>query len=511
MKGIASSRKGKWMVAALLGAPLAALAGVAAVRTAVMEHPPVIAKLPVPGLPIDVQLAAERLAELIRLRTVAGAHPGVRQGDGGPAPLEALRDLLVARYPAFHSVATRTVLAGGTLVYEWPGSSAAAAPIVLMAHQDVVPEVNAEAWTHPPFSGAIADGRIWGRGAIDDKGSLVAILEAAEALASQGRMPPRTVYFVFGHDEELAGTGAAAAAAWLEERGVRALLVLDEGLLALEDHPVTQGPVALIGIAEKGFVNVRVVARSPGGHASMPPEETAVVQLARAIQAIHEHPFPLRYDGAVRAMVEALAPEVPLLARAAIANAWLLRPMLVSRIGATPQGAALLRTTIAPTMLAGSPRENVLATEASAWINLRIAPGDTVEGVMRHLQESVQGLGVTLEIVGEARDPSGISPVDDVAYRMVAGAARAVFDIPVAPSLLAGATDSRHMGRISDSIYRFQPILMKLAETAMIHGVDEHLSVDQLGRMIRFYGALLMAEAGGATASSASTSAPTIR
>lgn len=503
MTGSAGRRR--WIrPTAIAGAALAALVVVMAVRTALMGRPQVVTALMAPQLASDVQLAARRLGEAIRLRTIGGP-------DGGdPMSFEALREWLIDRYPAFHAVATRTVLDGGTLVYEWPGRDAAASPIVLMAHQDVVPEVDAEAWTHPPFSGAIADGRIWGRGAIDNKGSLVAMLEAAETLAALGARPPRTVYFVFGHDEETRGAGAAAAAAWLERRGVRALLVLDEGSIAVSDHPVTRGPVALVGISEKGYATVRVTARAEGGHASAPPAGTAVAQLAHALDAILARPFPKRYDGATRAMLEALAPDAPLAARVAIANAWLLRPLLLSQLGATPQGAAMLHTTMAPTLLAGSSRENVLATEASAWINLRIAPGDTVEGVMRHLQESVQDLPVTLELVGEARDPSVISRVDDAAYRMVAGAARAVFGIPVAPAPVIAATDSRSMGRVSASIYRFQPVLLPVAGTSMIHGIDEHLSIEALEKMIRFYGALMVDE-GGATASSASTSAPTMR
>lgn len=466
---------------------LALLVAVLAVRTVVFRRSGPIAAAQVPALRIDLPRAAQRLGEAIRLRTISAAD----QPESPRAALEALRTWLAATYPAFHALAAPTVVGGGTLLFEWKGSDAALRPIVLMAHQDVVPEVAPERWKHPPFSGALDEGSVWGRGSIDDKGSLIAIMEAVEALAAAGHVPARTLWLVFGHDEETSGSGARAAAELLASRGVQAEFVLDEGSLAIADHPVTHAPVALIGISEKGYATVRVTARAGGGHASMPPQDTAVATLARAIDAIMGSPFPMRYDGATQAMLEALVPEVPALTRLAIANAWLFRPLLVKQIGATPQGAAMLHTTLAPTMLAGATRENVLPTEASATFNLRIAPGDTVAGVMQHLRQSVGALPVTLELVGESRDPSVVSPVDSFGFRLIGGAARAVFGTAVAPAPVIAATDSRHMSVLTRNIYRFQPLQLSLAETAMIHGIDEHISIEALQRMVQFYGTLV--------------------
>jgi carboxypeptidase PM20D1 len=473
--------------ALLLCSLLVLLVAVLAARTMALRTEPV-ETLQVPALKIDLARAAARLGEAIRLRTGTADQPESSQ----PA-LQDLRDWLAASYPAFHAVAERTVTGGGTLVFEWKGGNPSLRPIVLMAHQDVVPEVAPERWTHPPFSGALADGSIWGRGSIDDKGSLVAIMEAVEALVAAGHVPARTLLLVFGHDEETSGSGARTAAELLMSRGVQAEFVLDEGSLVIADHPVTHGPVALIGISEKGYATVRVTARGAGGHASMPPRDTAVATLARAIDAILSSPFPLRYDGATRAMLESLAPEVPAVTRLAIANAWLFRPMLEKQIGATPQGAAMLHTTLAPTMLAGATRENVLPAEASATFNLRIAPGDTVATVMEHLRQAVGALPVTLALVGESRDPSVVSPTDSFGFHLIEGAARAVFGTAVAPAPVIAATDSRHMAALTRNIYRFQPLQLSLADTAMIHGIDEHLDIEALERMVRFYGTLVAA------------------
>lgn len=463
------------------------LVAMLAVRTITFRSKQSFVAASAPDLDIDAAHAAARLGEAIRLHTLTidGQPESSRQDFG------ALHDWLASTYPAFHAVAARTEIGGGTLVFEWKGGNDQLRPVILMAHQDVVPEVAPERWQHPPFSGALADGSIWGRGAIDDKGSLIAIMEAVEALAVAGHAPRRTLLLVFGHDEETSGSGARAAAELLASRGVQAEFVLDEGSLVISDHPVTHAPVALIGISEKGYATVRVTARSDGGHASMPPEDTAVATLARAVDAILGSPFPLRYDGATRAMLEALAPEVPALTRMAIANAWLFRPVLVRQIGATPQGAAMLHTTLAPTMLSGAARANVLATEASATFNLRIAPGDTVTGVVEHLRRSVAALPVEFELVGESRDPSVVSPTDSFGFRLIGGAARAVFGAPVAPAPVIAATDSRHMAALTRNIYRFRPLQLSLADTAMIHGIDEHLRIEALERMIRFHARLI--------------------
>jgi carboxypeptidase PM20D1 len=362
-----------------------------------------------------------------------------------------------------------------------------------MAHQDVVPVTPGTDgnWTHPPFDGVIADGAVWGRGAIDNKGSLVALFEAFETLAAAGFRPQRTVYLVSGHDEEAGGRGAHAAAQLLRSRGVRAEFVLDEGLAVIEDFPLLGRPVALIGIAEKGYATLRVTAPAAGGHSSTPPAETGVEVLARAVLAITRHSFPLEFDGPAAAMVRAVAPEAALPVRMAVANEWLFGPLLVGQISATPAGAAMLHTTIAPTMLRGSPKENVLPQDATAWINYRIAPGATAEEVMQRARTATAGLDVRLAWEGPAYDPSPVSSSTSDAFRLLAALASDGGRIPAAPGLVMATTDSRHMHDVATDVYRFQPLVASVAGLQMIHGTNEHLTLGNVARMCDFYARLV--------------------
>jgi carboxypeptidase PM20D1 len=435
---------------------------------------------------LDASEAVVHLSVALRFETIS-------YDDRADAPaFERFRAWLAETYPRFHSVAQRTVVANGTLLYEWPGFDPSLQPIVLMAHQDVVPVPQPERWTHPPFSGAIAEGYIWGRGALDDKSSLIAILEAAESLVAAGHAPERTVFFVFGHDEESGGAGARAAAQQLASRGIRAEFVFDEGGLSLSDAPLTNGPMTLVGIAEKGNLSLQLEVKVPGGHSNAPGSRTAVDVLARALVAIRDDSFEARYAGVTRAMLDAMAPHTPPITRTAIANSWLFEPLLVRELSATPQGAALLQTTLAPTMLQGSPKQNVLPSIATATINLRILPGESIETVIAHVRESIGDLPVTVTPVGPSSQPSPIASTESSGYRLVAGLAASTFDAPVAPLLMIGMTDSRHMSVLSDDIYRFTPLQLGTADSARIHGIDERLSIENLDRMLRFYQQMLV-------------------
>lgn len=445
-------------------------------------------------VPIDANAAAGRLSQAIRFETVSNQDERQNQWD----QWAGLQAWMVATYPAAHAAMTRETVAGHTLVYTWAGSDPALAPIILMAHQDVVtivPETLGD-WRHPPFEGRIVDGVVWGRGSMDDKGSLVGILEAVEALAGRGFKPKRTVYLVFGHDEEAGGTGAAAAAALLAGRGVKPEFVLDEGGVGLTEDPVMGRPIAFIAIAEKAYATLKVEARAPGGHSSAPPGDTAVHVLARAIDRIASDPFPLLFTGPGADSIRALSGDAPFLQRAIIANDWLFGPLIAAKAGATPDGAALLHTTIAPTMLEGSPKENVLPERATALINYRIHPRDSREAVMARARRAVKGLPVTLSWMPGGSDRSPIAATDTQAWYQLAAVARASTGAPPIPGLTRGATDGRSMTRLTPNVYRFLPIMLTSGELATMHGVNERISIANLKRSAEFYARLIATMAG---------------
>ena len=306
---------------------LAIGAAVVAVRTLTYAPPSAVdlSKVALVAAPkIDINAAAAHLGEAVRFQTVSHQD----KADNDLTQWDALHAWLVTTYPAVHKVMRREVLAGHALLYTWPGSDASLPPLILMAHQDVVPvsEGTEDDWKHPPFSGVIADGAVWGRGTIDDKGALVGLFEAFETLAAGGFVPRRTVLLVSGHDEAVRGCGTVAFAAALTPRGTKALLTLDEGSVIVKDNPVTGGPAILIGVAEKGYATLEVTAEGAGGHSSMPPPETAVGTLARAIVAITDNPFPMHFSGPGAMMTISWPRRAPASPRASRRAGWCSRP-----------------------------------------------------------------------------------------------------------------------------------------------------------------------------------------
>jgi carboxypeptidase PM20D1 len=447
-----------------------------------------------PAPPIDQSKAALHLAEAVRIQTVS--HQNKAENDW--AQWDKLHAWLAATYPAAHAAMTREILPNKALVYTWQGSDPALKPIVLMAHQDVVPITpgTEKDWVHPPFEGVIADGAVWGRGSIDDKGSLVTLFEGLEALAKAGFKPRRTVMVVSGQDEEAGGSGARAAAALLKSRGVQAEFVLDEGMATVTDFPLLGSPVSVIGIAEKGYATLRVTAPAAGGHSSAPPKETGVQVLARAITAITDAAFPMKFAGPGAEMVKTIAPKSSFVVRMAAANDWLFGPLLISQVGATPAGAATLHTTIAPTMLKGSPKENVLPQDATAWINYRIAPGQTPADVMARAKAATKGLNVVMAWEGTPNTPSPVSSTKSESWKILSALASDGGALPVVPGLVTAGTDSRYMTPVAADIYRFQPMMFSVKEFGTIHGTNEKMTLSNLARMTTFYARLVASAAG---------------
>ena len=450
---------------------------------------------------IDAEGAARHLAEAVRFPTISYQR-GADEADlaRSTKAFKDFRDWMDATYPAFTEAASREIVGGATLFYTWQGTDASLDPVLLMSHIDVVPIApgTEEKWEQPPFGGVIADGYVWGRGTIDDKGSLVAMVEAAEKLAAEGFRPKRTVMFAFGHDEEIGGgEGNKALSDLLQSRGVKLAWVADEGGVIGDGLlPGVKGPVAMIGVAEKGSVSLDIIAYAKGGHSSMPPEatQTAIGRLARALERIGNDPFESKVDGATRGMIESLAPAVPFMQRMVYANLWLFEPVVRGFMEKSPSSAAQLHTTIAPTIVGGGNKENVLPPEARAVVNFRIHPRDTSEDVIEHVREAIDDPEVTVEPLPGIREASTVSNTEGDGYRLLTQVIGESFPgIITAPYLVVGGTDSRHYLPITDNVFRFIPIRMGPDDMARFHGTNERVSVENMGEAVAFYVRLMKA------------------
>lgn len=425
-----------------------------------------------------------RFQELLRIPTV---HPG---DTGDWSQHERFVDRLTELYPRVFA-ALEFERVGRSALLRWPGATSAS-PLVLMAHFDVVPAVGA--WTHPPFAAEIDDdGVLWGRGTIDDKGELVAILEAVDELVDAGFAPARDIYLSFGHDEESYGTGAIEIVALLESRGVRPGLVLDEGGAVVEGaFPGVEVPLAMVGVSEKGLVNVLLSVEQDGGHASAPPAMAATVRIARAVQRLEAHPFPSRLDPPVRGMLTAIAPHARGALRWALSHLTFTAPLVIrilARVGSETR--AMVRTTMAVTQLGGSAAHNVLAERATATVNVRIAGSSSLADVEAHVRRVIADPLVRIELEGGS-EPSPVSPTDGHAWDTVVAALGEAFpDAAAVPYVMFAASDSRHFARISDHVYRFCGLRMSSAERAGLHAIDERVTVAHWREAIRFFAAVI--------------------
>ena len=447
---------------------------------------------------VDAAAAAQRLGEAVRLHTIASRDDPQRNAD----QFQALHALLAQQFPKVHAQLQREVVGGLSLLYTWKGANPQARPIMLMAHQDVVPVAPGTEgdWQVPPFSGAVKDGFVWGRGSWDDKGNLLSQLEAVEMLLASGYQPPRTIYLAYGADEEVAGLrGAARIAALLQERGVQLDFVLDEGLLVLEGlMPGISQPTALIGVAEKGYMSVVLKVSATPGHSSMPPPQgtSAIAMVSAALQRLEDRQLPAGIRGVAGEMFDTLAPEMGGFSRVALSNLWLFGPMVQKQLEGAASTNAMLRTTTALTVVHAGNQENVLPGGAEATVNFRLLPGDTKEAVLAHMHSHVAdaapGGKFELMALPGAVDASKVAPTDSVQYRTLNQTIREVFpDALVAPGLMVGGTDSIHYGAISDHIFKFSPIRANGEDLKRFHGTNERLSVQNYADAIRFYHRLI--------------------
>tara|TARA_R110002073_G_scaffold218689_3_gene378994 strand:+ start:21292 stop:22833 length:1542 start_codon:yes stop_codon:yes gene_type:complete len=438
---------------------------------------------------IGLVAQVERLAQAIRIPTIS-------HGTGNPSAAElfALHEHLRVSFPKVHASLVRENIAEYSLLYTWKGQDPSLPALILAGHLDVVP-ANPKRWSHDPFSGYIGQTHIYGRGAMDDKVTVMAILEAVELLLEEGFVPKRSIYLAFGHDEEDGGyEGAKVIAEILQARGVVAEATIDEGMVITEGimDGITD-PVALIGTAEKGFMNLELTARGTGGHSSMPPRKTAVGLLSQAIVRLQKKPMPGSFSDSIGQMLAHVGPEFSYGRRLVMANLWLFGGMVKSSFSEKQATDALLRTTMAPTMLEGSSKANVLAQEAKAVINLRIKPGDTEVSVLKHIRKTINDERVTLRVM-EMVVPQKSSSSESRVFQIMADSLRSIDpSIIVSPGLMLALTDSRHYAKISKDIYRFTAMRLGPDDLVRLHGVDERLALHNYAEIIAFNRRLIRA------------------
>ncbi len=443
-----------------------------------------------PDVEIDPGRAAKKLSGAVRIMTIA--YDDISKTD--MKAFTGFARYLKKSFPGVHRVMDMEIINNASLLYRWHGKDKHKKPALFCAHIDVVPvEHGTEAdWHYPPFSGAIAENSVWGRGTQDIKNQLVSLFEAAEVMIKNGFVPERDIYFAFGHDEETRRhEGADIIALHLEERGLSFQYVLDEGGYVADNAvPGIRRPVAFIGIAEKGFVNVHMAVKSAGGHSSMPPEHTAAGSIARAITKLETHQLPLKLTAPVLEMFRSLSPAMDFGKRLVLSNLWLFAPFFKRVFAKTPPGAAFLRTTMAPTMLEGSDAPNVLPLSASAVVNARILHGESTGSLLAHISRVISDDSVSIDM-NLVYEPSNISPVDSYAFNCIAGTIRTIWpDAIVTPYLVAGGTDARKYEELTDCVYRFTPMRLDNSEMKQMHGTNEHISIKNLENSVRFYTAM---------------------
>lgn len=476
----------------MVGAAIVLLMAFIVVRTARYGSARPVAPEPAPKIAIP-EGAAERLAASVRIPTISHEDPAAFDADA----FRALHAHLEASFPRVHSRLRRETVSH-SLLYTWPGTHAALKPILLMGHMDVVPvEPGTEdQWQEEPFGGRISGGFIWGRGAIDNKSAVVGTLEAVEMLLGEGFRPARTVYLAYGHDEEVGGTsGAREIAALLKQRGVELEMVLDEGGV-IGDGMLTgiSGPVALVGIAEKGFVSIELSTRAAGGHSSLPPRQSAVGILSAAIARLEGNPMPARLEGPTRRLFDQIGPRFPFAQRAMFANLWLTRALVTRRLEGSPPTNAMVRTTAAATIFQAGAKDNVLPSHARAVVNFRILPGDSIAGVVEHVRRVIHDPRVEIRTVGAfSAEPSAVSSSDSESFRTLERTIRSIVpDAIVAPYLVVVVTDARYYGGLCGNVLRFLPVRLGSRDLARMHGTDERIAVREYETAIRIYRQLIL-------------------
>ena len=443
---------------------------------------------------IDTRQSAEHLSKVIQLETVSYSF----EKPPAPETLQSLHMLLEEMYPLAHKNLKREKINEFSLLYTWEGSKAELPGVLFMAHQDVVPvdPATLDNWTHPPFSGAIADGEVWGRGTLDIKSQITCTLDSVEELLKAGYQPERTIYLGYGHDEEIGGLkGANFVSKYMEEKGIHLAGVIDEGGMVAEKMlPGVNAPIALVGTGEKGYLTVELTVEAEPGHSSTPPKHTAIGILAQAITRLENNPLPAHLE-TIENIFRSAGKKAPFLFRLVFANLWLTRGLVGKMIGGKGETNAIIRTTTAVTLISGGIKDNILPREAKAKVNFRLFSGETSASTLEAVRKIVNDERVKVKAVeNNGWDPSPVSRTDSPAYTTLEKTIQQFFgDAVVAPYLVLGATDARYYYNVCDSVYRFMPIQLGKNALHLIHGINEHISIEGLEKMAQFYASLMQA------------------
>ena len=475
-----------WIVLGLIVLFLAVIL----IRAAMFKPAPVPEKT-YEEIPVDGEKAVSNLQQLVQCATVSYEDAALEE----PAEFEKLFALLPKLFPHVMQTCEQIPLRERALLFRWKGESAERAS-VLMAHFDVVPVVE-ELWEKPPFAGIIENDVLWGRGTLDTKATFSGILTAADALIEKGFVPKEDIYLAFSGSEEINGPGAPEIVKYFEEKGISLSMVVDEGGAVVEDvFPGVSGSCALIGIAEKGMLNLRYDLTSNGGHASAPAPHTPVGELAAAVTKIENKPIKMHINAPAAKMFDTLGRYSSFVYKLIFSNLWCfgwVLDLLTKKSGGELN--ALLRTTVAFTQMNGSKAPNVIPPAASVVSNIRINPGETVESVIGELKSRIGNDRITLTPMGSAKfDPSPVSRTDVDGWERVSDAVRGTWQgAIVSPYLMVQCSDSRHYRDISDRVYRFSAMHMTKEERGMIHGNNERITFSAIEKAVEFFTRLILA------------------
>lgn len=438
------------------------------------------------------ETCVQHLSEAVQIKTVSYDEPSKFDS----AAFNRLISFLKKTYPLADSLLNKKVINNFSLLYKWEGENPSLKPIVLMGHMDVVPvDEENKKWDFEPFSGEITDKFVCGRGTLDDKVNVIGILEAIEILLKENFKPKRTVYLAFGHDEEIGGqNGAKQIAEYLESQHVNAEFILDEGMVITKGIvPGIKPDVALIGISEKGYLSVELSVETEGGHSSMPAKETPIGILSQAVSKLEKNPMPAKVSEPVQHFLDYVGPEMPFFSKLAFANQWLLKPVIISKYEASNSGNATIRTTTALTIFKSGLKDNVLPSIASATVNFRLLPGETADGIITHIEKTINDPRIKIKKVGHANEAASVSDINSEGFKQIEKSIKQIFkNTLTAPSLLVGATDQKHYSKISANLFRFLPIILEAEDLKRIHGVNEKISIDNFKDIIRFYRQLIL-------------------